>query len=154
MKIAITERLPTRVAYLRYTGPFGEPLLRFWRATVTPWLADHGLVDCPRFGVALDDPHDTAPERCRYNACVELPVGLTLPDAEEALIPGGRYAITTFKGTGSEIGAAWDAFVDQAVGAGSHVDPQRHPFERYPRGAVFDARTGSFSCELCLPLAG
>jgi AraC family transcriptional regulator len=154
VKIAITDRLPTRVAYLRYTGPFGEPLRRFWRATVTPWLADHGLVDCPRFGVALDDPHGTAPERCRYNACVELPPGLRLPDAEEALIPGGRYAITTFKGTGSEIGAAWDAFVHEAVGAGSHIDPQRHPFERYPRGAVFDARTGSFSCELCLPLAG
>jgi AraC family transcriptional regulator len=152
--IAITDRSPTRVAYLRYTGPFGEPLLRFWRASVTPWLADHGLVDCPRFGVALDNPHDTAPERCRYNACVELPPGLRLPDAEEATIPGGRYAITTFKGTGGDICAAWDAFVEQAVRGGNHIDPQRHPFERYPRGAVFDARTGSFSCELCLPLAG
>ena len=29
---------------------------RFWRNTVAPWLADHGLVDCPRYGVTLDDP--------------------------------------------------------------------------------------------------
>lgn len=152
MKFAITERPPARVAYLRYTGPFGEPLLRFWRAAVAPWLADHGLVDCPRFGVALDNPRETAPDRCRYDACVELPPGLRLPDAEEATIPGGRYAVATFKGTGAEIGPAWEAFVDQAVREGSHVDPRRHPYEHYPRGAVFDARTGTFSCELCLPL--
>jgi AraC family transcriptional regulator len=153
VKIAISERPPTRVAYLRYTGPYGQPLLRFWRATVAPWLADHGLVDCPRYGVSLDNPRDTAPDRCRYDACVELPAGLRLPDAEEATIPGGRYAIATFKGTGAEIGSAWDTFVDETVRAGRHVDPGRHPYEHYPRGAVFDARTGTFSCELCLPLA-
>jgi AraC family transcriptional regulator len=154
VKIAICERPPTRVAYLRYTGPFGEPLLRFWRATVAPWLADHGLLDCPRFGVALDDPHETAPERCRYDACVELPHGLRLPDAEEGTIPGGRYAIANFKGTGTEIGRAWDAFVEQALLEGGQVDERRHPYEHYPRGASFDARTGTFSCELCLPLSG
>jgi AraC family transcriptional regulator len=153
VKIAITEKAPKRVAYLRYTGPYGDQLLRFWRATVAPWLADHGLIDCPRYGVTLDNPRDTAPERCRYNACVELPPGLRLPDAEEATISGGRYAIATFKGTGAEIGPAWDAFVDQAVSDGSRVDPQRHPYEHYPRGALFEARTGTFSCELCLPLA-
>lgn len=153
MKIEIAEKLPARVAYLRYTGPFGEPLLRFWRATVAPWLADHGLVDCPRFGVALDNPHDTAPDRCRYDACVELPPGLRLPDADETTIPGGRYAIATFKGTGAEMVPAWDVFVEQTLREVGPVDPRRHPYERYPRGALFDARTGTFSCELCLPLA-
>ena len=29
---------------------------------------------------------------------------------------------------------------------------QRHPFEHYPRGAFFDAKTGVFACELCLPI--
>ena len=85
-----------RVAYLRYTGPFGEPLGRFWRGTVTPWLAEHGMLDCPRFGVTLDNPMNTPPEKCRYDACVELRQGMTLPDAGETLIPGGRYAVTHF----------------------------------------------------------
>jgi AraC family transcriptional regulator len=43
--IDLVERAPVRVAYRRYTGPFGMPLNRFWRAQVTPWLAEMGLLD-------------------------------------------------------------------------------------------------------------
>jgi AraC family transcriptional regulator len=155
VKIEFADRQPVKVAYLRYTGPFGEPVGKFWRATVSPWLADHGLIDCPRYGVTLDDPHTTAPEKCRYDACVELPRGLTLPDAPETTVPGGRYAVTHFKGQSADIGAAWDAFVSKVHENPAHrMDEKRHPFEHYPRGAVFDTRTGVFNCELCLPLAG
>lgn len=155
MKIELAERRPVRVAYLRHTGPFGEPFGRFWRNTVAPWLADHGLVDCPRYGVTLDNPMETPPDRCRYDACVELPPGLTLPDAAETCISGGRYAVTCFKGSGAQIGIAWGRFMEEALADGSrHLDESRPPFEHYPRGALFDARTGKFACELCLPLSG
>jgi AraC family transcriptional regulator len=153
LNIEITERQPVNVAYQRYTGPFGEPLVRFWRSTITPWLADHGLLDCPRYGVALDDPMNTPAERCRYDACVELPPGLELPGAYQGRIAGGRYAVTRFKGTGAAIGAAWGAFIVAALAdAGNPVDGARYPFEHYPRGASFDAKTGTFACELCLPV--
>jgi AraC family transcriptional regulator len=155
MKIDIVERQPVRVAYLRYTGPFGEALGRFWRVTVAPWLVDHDLADCPRYGVVIDDPHATPADKCRYDACVELPAGLTLPDAEEKTIDGGRYAVTVFRGVGAAIGPAWDTFV-AAVHAdrAQHIDDSRPPFEHYPRGALYDARSGEFACELCVPLAG
>jgi AraC family transcriptional regulator len=153
VNIEITERQPVKIAYLRYTGPFGEPLGRFWRNTVSPWLADHGLIDCPRYGVALDNPMTTPPERCRYDCCVALPPGLTLPDAEETTIPGGRYAVTSFKGTGAQIGAAWDAFVRACMtNPARQMDMTRHAFEHYPRGASHDAKSGVFACELCLPV--
>jgi AraC family transcriptional regulator len=153
VNIDIVERAPARVAYLRYTGPLGEPLGRFWRATVAPWLADHDLIDCPRYGVALDDPARTPPENFRYDACVELPRGLTLPDAEQTTIPGGRYAVTCFKGTGAQIGPAWDEFLAAIAARGLTPDGARAPFEHYPRGATWDHRTGAFGCELCVPLA-
>jgi AraC family transcriptional regulator len=155
VKIEFVDRQPVKVAYLRYTGPFGAPVGKFWRATVAPWLADHGLIDCPRYGVALDDSRSTPPERCRYDACVELPRGLTLPDAAETTIPGGRYAVTHFKGTSADIGTVWSAF-QSAVNEdpANCVDTQRHPFEHYPRGAVYDTKTGAFSCDLYLPLSG
>jgi AraC family transcriptional regulator len=154
MRIDITERQPVQVAYLRYTGPLGEPLNRFWRGTVTPWLAEHGMLDCPRYGVTLDNPMNTPPEKCRYDACVELPRDMTLPDAGQTIIPGGRYAITHFKGTGAQIGAAWGAFIGATLGdSANRLDPARRPFEHYPRGAFFDVKTGLFSCELCLPLS-
>ena len=153
MKIDIIERKPVRVACLRYTGPYGEPVARFWRTAVAPWLADHGLLDCPRYGVSVDDPSSTAPEFCRYDACVELPPGLSLPDAPETLIPGGRYATTNFKGDAAAIGTAWGEFL-QAFNADPvfTLDDTRSPLEHYPRGAAYDARTGQFACELCLPI--
>ena len=154
MRIEIIERQPARVAYLRYTGPFGEPLGRFWRATVTPWLAELGLLDCPRYGVAVDNPMNTQPEKCRYDACVEMPRDMTLPDAGEATIPGGRYSVTRFKGTSAEIGAAWSEFMGATLrNSGNRLDSSRNAFEHYPRGAFFDVKTGVFSCELCLPLS-
>ncbi len=155
MKIRIAERPPVRVAYMRYTGPFGERHGRFWRGAVAPWLADHGLVDCPRYGVTLDDPMTTPPDQCRYDACVELPAGVTLPDAGETTIRGGSYAITSFKGSGADIGAAWGGFVAEFLANPAHrIDHTRPAFEHYPRGACFDPRTGTFACELCLPVAG
>jgi AraC family transcriptional regulator len=152
MKIETLERTAVKVFYLRYTGPFGEPLGQFWRQTVTPWLADHGLLDCPRYGVALDNPMNTAPEKCRYDACVEVPAGLRPPGAEETTICGGAYAVTTFKGTGADIGAAWSAFA-AACFAQHTADRARPPFEHYPRGAAYDARSGVFACELCFPVS-
>jgi AraC family transcriptional regulator len=151
-KLEIIERQPVRVACLRYTGPGGEPLRRFWRATVAPWLADNGLLDCPRYGVAIDGRLQTAPEQCRYDACVELPPGLSLPGAPETIIAGGRYAYTRFKGTGEQLDEAWSAFTREFL-AGYRLDDRRPPFEHYPRGATCDVRSGVFVGELCLPVA-
>jgi AraC family transcriptional regulator len=147
------DREPVRVAARRYVGPYGEPLGKFWRNVVTPWLADNGLVDCPRFGVPLDDPGSTPLERCRYECCVALAPGLTVADAAELTIPGGKYAVTRFKGTGAQIGGAWADFVRGCVAAGMKRDVARPAFEHYPRGAIVDPKTGVFGCELCFPLA-
>ena len=153
MKITVAERQPVKVVCLRYTGPFGEPLGRFWRNVVAPRLAEYGLVDCPRYGVMLDDPSVTPVGQCRYDACVALPAGLTLPDATEATIPGGSVAITRYKGRSADIGAAWAEFTSAVLAdPANHLDLRRHAYEHYPRGAEFDPRSGVFACELCLPL--
>jgi AraC family transcriptional regulator len=153
VKITLVERSPVRVATLRYTGPFGEALARFWRRKVGPWLAVNGLLDCPRYGVALDDPGATLPELCRYDACVELHAGLSLPNVLESTVPGGRYAVTHFRGTAAEIGACWAQFAAAALAdPANRLDGARHPFEHYPRGSPFDPRTDVFACELCLPV--
>jgi AraC family transcriptional regulator len=145
MKIGFVERQPVRVAYLRYTGAAHEPLGQFWRNAVAPWLADHGLLDCPRYGVIAD---------ARYGAGIELPPGMTLPDVPETTIAGGRYAVTYFKGSGHDIAPAWSAFTAQLLAAaGNRVDASRPALEYMPRGAFRDLRTGVFACELCLPVS-
>jgi AraC family transcriptional regulator len=152
VNIETVDRKPVRVAARRYVGPYGEPLEKFWRTVVMPWLADNGLVDCPRFGVPLDHPASTPPGQCRYDCCVELPPGLNVGDAIDRTIPGGSYAVTRFKGTGAQIGAAWDGFVRGCMEGGMKRDVARSAFEHYPRGATLDPKTGVFACELCFPL--
>lgn len=153
MNLRIIERAPVSVVGLRYTGPLGQPLGRFWRTTVNPWLAEHGLLDCPRYGVTLDNPLRTAPQLCRYDACVELPPGLVLEQAAQLTIAGGSYAVTSFKGDATTIGAAWDGLAGAVFASGAwRIDDSRPPFEHYPRGAWLDPRSGAFACELCLPL--
>jgi AraC family transcriptional regulator len=154
VNIETVARSPVRVAARRYVGPPGEPLGRFWRNKFTCWLADNGMVDCPRYGVARDDPRSTPPERFRYDCCVELPPRISIAGADELEIPGGRFAVTRFKGTGALIGAAWEEFVTACLARGFPLDCARPPFEHYPRGASYDTKTGVFTCELCLPLAG
>jgi AraC family transcriptional regulator len=152
VKLEIRQREPARVATRRYTGPLGESVARFWRTDIAPWLAANELLDCPRYGVALDDPATTPPEKCRYDCCVALPPGISLPGAPETTIAGGAYAVTCFKGTGAAIGAAWSEFVGVCMARGCAFDAERAAFEHYPRGTSLGLKTGVIGCELCFPV--
>ncbi|AXQ29346.1 AraC family transcriptional regulator [Solimonas sp. K1W22B-7] len=154
MEVKLIERPPVTVAYLRHTGPFGPPLQRFWGETVYPWMLANGLLGQTRYGLALDDPAITAPAKQRYDACVEVPQDFVASGpAHKTTLPGGRYATLYFKGTSAEIGAAWLRLLrDWLPGSGLQLDA-RPCFEHYPREGCYDAATGVFDCELCIPVA-
>lgn len=51
------------------------------------------------WGLAFDSPHVTAPERCRYHACVPCPLTVALPPPLfRGRIPAGRYAVFRYSG--------------------------------------------------------
>ena len=51
------------------------------------------------WGIAHDSPSLTAPERCRYHACVPCPAGAQLPaPLFEGARPAGRYAVFHYQG--------------------------------------------------------
>ena len=69
------------------------------------------------------------------------------------MIPGAGDAAPAFKGTGAEIGAAWDALLrDWLPSSGMQLDA-RPFFEHYPANSHMDAKTGAFSCDICVPVA-
>jgi len=153
MQARAIEMGPARVAFLRHTGPFGPALGEFWRDVVGPWMAANGLEGRVTYGVAMDDPAVTAPELCRYDACVE--VGLheaAPPPAALATIPGGRYAVADFHGTPERIGDAWMAFHSQALPAAGLAMRPGPCFERYPADFSADPATGAFACQLFIPV--
>lgn len=154
MKIRLLDRQPAEVFYLRHTGPYGEPISRFWREEVFPWMASNDLLGRTRYGVSLDDPSVTKPQNCRYDACVDVPKGTTLTGKPmRKIIPGGKYAVLAFDGTTKEIEIAWDRILrDWLPTSGLQLDA-RPFFEHYPPTAGFDPKTGKFECEICVPVA-
>ena len=153
MNVKLIDRQPVTIAYLRYLGPYGEPLSRFWQATYYPWAATNNLLDKPRYGISLDDPSITAAEQCRYDACVEVaPDFVANGGAFKTTIPGGRYAALRFKGTSDRAGDAWAALLrDWLPSSGLQLDA-RPCFEYYPIDGKYDSQTGAFECDLCIPV--
>lgn len=154
MQVKIVERDAVKVAYLRHTGPYGIAINAFWKSAVVPWLAQHQLFGQPCFGIGYDDPSITAPEQCRYDACVTLPEGFVVPrEMLTTIIPGGRYAVLPFRGTVNDITPAWQGLMREWLPASGYQLDARPCFEAYPVDETYDPNSGIFSCEICIPIA-
>lgn len=153
MNVKIFDRQPVTVAYLRHLGSYGAPIATFWQDTYYPWAYTNNLLDRARYGISHDDPGITAPAQCRYDACAEVtPDFVASGGALKATIPGGRYAVFSFKGSVAEVGAAWTALLrDWLPSSGQQLDA-RPCFKYYPRDAECDSKAGAFQCEICIPV--
>jgi len=153
MKVTIVDRQPARVAYLRHVGPYGKPVSDFWMTQVDPWMETNGLYGKPRYGISLDDPDITAPEKLRYDAAVEVEENFVgAGDHQITVIPGGKYAAGQFKGTDKQVGEAWAWLLrDWLPGSGMQLD-SRPFFEYYPVDATYDPKTGEFECVIYIPV--
>jgi AraC family transcriptional regulator len=152
--VKLVERQPTTIAYFRHVGPYGQPISDFWQKTVYPWMVTNNLLGQPRVGVSHDDPKITAPEKCRYDAGVEVPPGFVGSGKHlMTTLPGGKYAAAEYKGTAKEIGEAWSALLrDWLPESGMQLD-SRPFFEYYARESTYDPKTGVFTCQLFIPVA-
>lgn len=153
MNIELRELPPVTVACLRYIGPYGPGIEPFWRQTVAAWLEREGLLGRARYGVSLDHPGITPPERCRYDAGVEAPRGYA-PTGEALLtqLPGGLYAVLDFSGPPSAIGAAWHAVLEEWLPGSGYRHAGSPPYEYMPAEGSFNPETGEISCEIRVPV--
>ncbi len=153
MKVKIIDRQPTTIAYLRHTGPYGNDISQFWMNQVAPWMQTNGLFGKPRYGISHDDPGVTEAEKLRYDAAVEVPDDFVgAGHHQKTVLPGGRYAMAKFKGTDREVGEAWAWLIREWLpDSGMQLD-SRPAFEYYPVTAQYDAKTGEFECDICIPV--
>lgn len=152
--VVLVDRTPVRVAYLRHVGPYGAAVGEFFAQRFWPFVATHGLEAGAVYGISHDNPEVTAPERCRFDACVEVDAGWQpVGEAQVTEIPGGRYASLHFHGTSDAIGEAWATLLrDWLPSSGYQIDG-RPTFELYPPGGSFEPATGRFSCDILIPVA-
>jgi AraC family transcriptional regulator len=154
LRVAVSTRPPVRIAYLRYQGRFGPPVGQFWQEKVYPWMVSNNLLGAPRYGVSHDDPDVTAGDKCRYDAGVEVDKDhVPSQGAQIAVLPGGLYASTPFRGTSDEIPEVWQRILREWLPDSGYQLDARPCFEYYPIDGEYDEKTGAFTCELCIPIA-
>lgn len=95
MKNGLVYLRPTRLTYVRVTGPYETGIPEAW-SRLLEWVDKRGL-NSPvggAYGLVRDNPKRVAPDKCRYDACI--PIAPMFEDRalrELGLItlPGGPY---------------------------------------------------------------
>jgi len=95
--------------------------------------------DVDAWGMAFDSPDLTAPERCRYHACVPCPSPTALPEPLFAgELEAGRYAVFEYEGAVGDVGAAYRSIYSCWFRHSSVAPEDFQPVEHYvsdaPRG--------------------
>ena len=101
---------PCTIAYMRRTGAYGIECkavmeqLKSW-AKQTNNLNDDSII----LGIALDNPEVTAPESCRYDACLVVSNNFHTDDGNvhTRKLNGGKYCVFTVAHTTEAIRQAW-----------------------------------------------
>lgn len=153
LQVVIRPLPPVRIAALRHVGPYGPPIAEFWSRYFVPWRIAEGLPLAPCYGVALDDPTETPPAQCRFDAGTEVPDGYQ-PGQPGRLVdlPGGLYATARFHGSPSDIGPAWAWLFSQWLPDSGYRLDRRPCFERQGLEDLTHLPGPPFRCELCLPI--
>lgn len=153
MKNMYFEQLPpTRIAYVRQTGPYGPSNIRAMEE-LKQWANQKQLLneDAVLIGIPQDNPATTLPEHCRYDACIVIPDDFDFDtesgfDIHIGTFPGGSYLIFTIPHTAEGIQKAWNEMIPQIQAEGYRMD-HKPVIERY-RLQLLDQHL----CELCVPV--
>lgn len=153
MNVSVIDLPTARVAYHRYIGPYGPDIGVFWRTTVSPWIQSHGHGQQTCYGVGLDDPSITPPDKCRYDACVTVPDGFDAAgSADIATLPGGRYAVARFEGPPAAIAGAWTWLTRNWLPESGLQCDDRPCFEMFRPDTVTNPSNGQLVCDICIPV--
>jgi AraC family transcriptional regulator len=144
MNVDVREMPSYSVAYVRNMGPYGPEGCGGAFQKLMEWAAPRGFTGKGSifFGICMDDPDITPPEKCRYDACVMVPEGTPVEgDVGFQIIPGGLYGVYR-KAVGSgEYTEAWQELIGNWLPQ-SGYEPDARPF--YERYVMED---DSVSCE-------
>jgi AraC family transcriptional regulator len=136
----------------RHVGPYGPEVAHWWIMEAAPRIEQLGLQRARRFGLCHDDPQQTMPQACRYDACVEVPADFTAGGAGTIThLAAARYAIASYRGPAQGLGRAWSDFGQALRDRG--LTPAFGPWiERYEPPALSADDASRIGCELCIPI--
>lgn len=95
MKNGLVYLRPARLAYVRVNGAYEHSIPLAWQKMLA-WADKNGIKPQGErgYGLAHDDPNQVAAEKCRYDACIQLPVEFedrASRDLGLIMLPAGAY---------------------------------------------------------------
>lgn len=116
------------------------------------WAAKCGLLteDAVIYAIALDNPQSVAPEKCRYDVCLQTTGTesvVTDDQVSRRILSGGNYAVFKIEHTANAVAVFWTSFPTKMVKFGYKMDFSRPIMERY---SVVMVKHGF--CEMCVPI--
>jgi DNA gyrase inhibitor GyrI len=143
------EFFPTyRLAFMRSVGQYGRNN-KDTMENIKKWAMKRQLFDKNAiiFGIAQDNPEITPPEKCRYDACIIIPVDFVIDnDVEECEFEGGKYAVFKIAHTAEEIQKAYME-IFELITKGELKMADKPIVERYSMELI----ENNF-CEICAPV--
>ena len=154
MEIKIENRPAMRAVCLRHVGPY-EQVGRVW-GQLCGFVASAGLMgtSARMFGLSYDDPEVTAPEKLRYDACVEMLGELEVEAPFHVQeVRGGEYAVAVHEGPYENLARTYEAIFGvwlPASGRELSKDPCVEIYLNDPGSTPAE----ELRTEVCVPLAG
>ena len=157
MKLNYVYLRPAHLVTFREVGPYADSAPAAW-GRMFEWLDAQYLRGTVKrgFGLAHDDPRVTPPEKCRYEACIDLPDLLPVSAWEGLMpqrLPGGAYARYRHIGDHREISGVISMIRSSwCYREGVELATKRPLIEIYLDDPKFCA-PDKLRTDLCLPVA-
>ncbi|QQS40688.1 MAG: AraC family transcriptional regulator [Acidobacteriota bacterium] len=144
-----------RVAFIRVIGGYEEDRVPNAYRSLISWAEERGFWDkATVFGMSLDDPSVTPREKCRYEACLTVPVGTRADDEAGVSImtmPEMDYAVTRVSGDLKRMATATNYLFSTWL-VESEYEPEHSPGVEIFADKENVLNWERFDLELCLPI--
>ena len=152
-KVVIEKFEDTRVAYLRYVGPYagdGKLFENLYRRLCV-WAGPRGIDMSTSYIIYHDDPNITDEQKLRLSVCVPISDDVEVSgEIGKMTIKGGSYAVGSFLLNASEFGEAWGYMCGEWLPKSGYKPADSIPFERYTEaGCDVDGR---MCVDICIPV--
>ena len=153
-KVTIEKLSDTKVAYLRYVGPYAGDgkLFEGLYSRLGAWAGPRGIDMSTSYIIYHDDPNVTDEQKLRLSVCVPISDDVVTVSGEigEMIIKGGDYAVGTFSLSSDEYTEAWGYMCGQWLPKSGYRPANSVPFERYTEGGCDE--NGRMKVDICIPV--
>jgi len=143
--------------FVRTNGAYASSAQKAW-FQVFKWLDDNNIRQQVNVGYGLlhDNPQVVSVDRCRYDACIEIPEGFESKVPEMFSVqklPGGAFARTRHNGMTAELSLTIANLRDEWIpNSGLWLDPNRPMLEIYHDDPMTVA-DGARKIDVCIPVS-